>query len=54
MSRRTEARREQARRAVASDALSLALKAYDQHREDEVPVDELADLAREISPDITK
>ena len=52
-SRRTEERRDHARRAVATDALSLAIKAHDQGREDELPVAELVRLATDICPDIT-
>ncbi|WP_457187325.1 glycosyltransferase family 2 protein [Nocardioides sp. P5_E3] len=51
-SRRTEQRRAQVRRAVASDALSLAVKAYDQGRQEELPVSDLATLAAHVYPDI--
>jgi glycosyltransferase involved in cell wall biosynthesis len=50
---RTDQCRELARQAVAREALTFAMQAYDRKREEEMPVAELADLAREIWPGVT-
>ena len=52
ISERTDQRRAMVRRAVARESLALAIQAYDRRREHEIPVSELAELARETWPSI--
>lgn len=49
----TEERRRRARRAIATDAVALAVKAHDQGREQQLPVGDLLELARDVDPGIT-